>query len=377
MGGAALAALFGAALALAGTAFASPSLTVAGVGLLVLGCGSLAWVVLAARGVRLERAEGPSRIVEGELYPLRLRARGGLVRPPGGELRDGLLERPCAIGPRWRGLHTAAVPIAGRGVRELGAPTMVIRDPLGLCERELRGDDAGELLVLPRIEPVRATGGGGAAGARALAGLDTTAAGPDGRAAEAEVDGLRAYREGSPASRIHWPAVARTGELIERRLVAGSDAGPLVALDASRPASPADLDAAVRAGASIAHHLAASGGCAVLLPGDRRPAELEADLRGWPALHARFALVRPGGAPPAPARLMRSGALIWVTAAAEPALPAALRGHGGRRYLVAPARLLQAAADFEVAGCRGALLAGGGARAGRRARRPAARSAPR
>ena len=49
--------------------------------------------------------------------------------------------------------------------------------------------------------------------------------------------------------------------------------------------------AAVRACASLAVHLARHGGCALLLPGDRRPVTLDPELAGWPHLHARLALV--------------------------------------------------------------------------------------
>ena len=53
--------------------------------------------------------------------------------------------------------------------------------------------------MLPRIMPVRATAGGGdAPPAHARAALIA--------AAESEIDGVRAYREGTPASRIHWPS---------------------------------------------------------------------------------------------------------------------------------------------------------------------------
>ena len=84
---------------------------------------------------------------------------------------------------------------------------------------------------------------------------------PDGRAgsealAAVDLDGLRPYRPGTPASRIHWPAVARGAGLIERRLQADGDARPLVVLDARTPASAGRagvdlLDAAVRAAASL------------------------------------------------------------------------------------------------------------------------------
>ena len=78
---------------------------------------------------------------------------------------------------------------------------------------------------------------------------------------------------------------------MERRLRSDGDTRPLVVLDPRRPAREEDLDAAVRAAASLCVHLARAGGCALLLPGDRRPTVLESTLIGWPHLHVRLALV--------------------------------------------------------------------------------------
>jgi uncharacterized protein (DUF58 family) len=359
------AAVLGVCLLLAGAGFDSPSLLVPGIGLLGLAAVAVLWVELA-RPRRLVRASAPARVVEGEPYPLRIAATGARVPPPGGELGDPVLARPVPIGPRWRSRHSADVRLSGRGRRRLAPARLEVRDPLGLWVRVVHSDDPGELLVLPRVEPVLAAGrGAGGARPSALAGLEDGAAASqlDARAIELEVDGLRAYRDGSPASRIHWPAVARTGELIERRLVAGADAAPLVALDASAPASDAALDAAVRAAASLCVHLAGSGGCAALLPGDRRPIEIEPDLRTWAQVHARLALVEAGDPPPAVSRTIRSGAVFWVAGSPRASLPRALRTGGAPRYLVVPATAPEARAEFTVAGCAGRLA---GARARRR-----------
>ncbi len=373
MAGALTAATLGIALLLAGAGFDSPSLFVPGVGLLGLALAAVAWVQLA-RPSRLVRTPGPARVVEDEAYPVRIRAVGARVPPPGGDLYDPVLRAPVAVGPRWRGSYQADVRLSGRGRRRLAPARLELRDPLGLRVVVVESGEAGDLLVLPRIEPIVA-GGRGAGGARpsSLAGLEDGAAASrlDARAIELEVDGLRAYREGSPASRIHWPAVARTGELIERRLVAGADAAPLVALDATSPVSAEALDAAVRAAASLCFHLAGAGGCAALLPGDRRPTEIEPDLRTWAQVHARLALVEPGARAPAISRTVRSGSIFWVTAGARPALPQALRAGGpGPRYLVAPAaagRPSLGPPAFTVAGCEGRLKGARPRRALRRA----------
>jgi len=325
------------------------------------------WVGLATPR-RLEREAGPPRIIEGQLYPLRIRAHGARVSPPSGELTDAALAEPVAIGPRWSGRLDQATIFSGRGMHRLTPARLEVRDPLGLRVVVIESDDPGELLVLPRIEPVVAAGRG-ADGVRtsSIAGLEDGAAASrlDARAIELEIDGLRAYREGSPASRIHWPAFARTGELVERRLIAGADAAPLVAVDATRPQSAQALDIAVRAAASLCSHLGQGGGCAVLLPGDRRPAEIEPDMRAWPQIHARLALLTAGGRPPAALKTLRSGAVFWVTAQERPSLPAALRSGGtGKRYLVTPSLDEQPSrsAAFTVAGCEGRLI---GARVGR------------
>jgi hypothetical protein len=96
-----------------------------------------------------------------------------------------------------------------------------------------------------------------------------------------------------------------------------------------------------------------------LLPGDRRPTELAPDLRDWPHLHARLAVVEAGAAPAVVNRAARPAGVFWVTAAASPSLPQPLRSGGpGRRYVVAPGRVggpQGGAAVFTVAGCVGAL----------------------
>ena len=343
----------GAALILAGLGFGSPSLLVPGLGLLGMAVIFFLWVELAAPR-RLIRAQGPGRVIEGEPFRLRIRAVGGLLPVPGGELTDPVLDEPLRVGPRWKRGVDREVRLRGRGRRRLDSTRLVVRDPLGLRTRVVVSDAAGELLVLPRIDPL-VVSGRGTSGSSVLAGLDAGAGAGrlDARAIELEIDGLRPHREGSPASRIHWPTVARTGELIERRLVAGADSAPLVALDAAAPAGPEALDAAVRAATSLCWHLSQQGGCGLLLPGDRRPAQIESDLRGWPQAHARLALVERARTPPPLGPLHRAGTVFWVTARESPARPAAIRGATGVRYVIGPMVRGPGPPAFLAAGCEG------------------------
>jgi uncharacterized protein (DUF58 family) len=173
-------------------------------------------------------------------------------------------------------------------------------------------------------------------------------------AAEIELDGLRPHRVGAPASRIVWGAYARTGDLIERRLRADTDTRPLVVLDPRAPARPEDLDDAVRAAASLTVHLARIGGCALLLPGDRRPAGLEPNLAGWDLLHVRLALVESHTPPSLSALHSRRGPVLYVAARRGARPPRALAAApGGGRLLVVPGSLAGRSATFTVAGCSG------------------------
>ena len=360
------AASLGVALVLAAATFDSASLYVPGLALAVVSLGALAWVALAARGASVVRASGPSTVEEEEPWPLRLELRSGLLPPPGGDLVEPLLGWPLPLILRRQRRVRINIRFERRGRRSLEPAKLVIRDPLRLYVREVEGEGGEELIVLPRIEPVLAVGGGGA-GRTSLPGDELHGAGTrlHDLAAELEMDALRPYREGTPATRIHWPAVARTGEMLERRLVADADSAPLVVLDSARPAGEEALDQAVRAAASLCLHLARSGGCGLLLPGERRVAQILPDLSAWPVWHVRLALVEAGAPQPRLSRVRRGGAVIWVTA--DPSGPprALARTAGHSVWLVSPHPARGRRALFSVAGCTGQRLGSG--RATRRA----------
>jgi uncharacterized protein (DUF58 family) len=347
----------GAALVLAAMVFDTGSLYVPGVALVLASAAALAWVGLAAAGAGIDTEPGPPTVEERRPYPLRVAVHAGLLPAPGGELETSLLEEPISLAGMSARRLRIDVQFERRGRRTIEPPAFTIHDPLRLVTRTVRDRAAdAELLVLPRIEPVvtpSASGGAGAgtpgAGESPAAALRGAAAGS---AAELDLHGLRPYRTGTPASRIHWPAVARSGEMLERRLTAESDSAPLVVLDTSRAPSEESLDAAVRAAASLCVFVARRGGVALLLPGDRRPTTLPADLAGWPSQHARLALVGAADQRPPLARARRSGAVIWVSARPDPPRDLA-RATAGIGWLVTPLGEGNVDAEFEVAGCGG------------------------
>jgi uncharacterized protein (DUF58 family) len=333
----------GGAIALAALLFAMPSLYVPGIGLLALALGTSTWVRLAAKGASVEQTVERPMVVEGDPLGAHVTTRPGKWPLPGGELECEPLRLPLAIGSRLGTEERIERTFERRGRHQVPAPVLHIRDPLRLAERRITGRSR-EILVLPRIEQVRHlhAEGGGQSRSRSLRG----------GAEENEIDGLRPYRSGAPASRIHWPAVARLGDLVERRLISEADATPLVVLDGSTPASEDALDKAVRAAGSLCRTLASGGGCRLLLPGENRPTLLDTNLRGWPALWARLAVVGPS-ATPTGTELPRSvTTLFWVTARPG-AARSRLVADAAECFVVRPGISPAGRATFTVAGCTG------------------------
>jgi hypothetical protein len=104
-------------------------------------------------------------------------------------------------------------------------------------------------------------------------------------------------------------------------------------------------------------HFARRGGCALLLPGDRRASVVEADLLAWPAAHVRLALLGDASGPGLYAAQNRRGVILFVAARPIDRPPRALGRTPGGCLLVVPGELPGRRSVLEVAGCR-AYVAG-------------------
>jgi uncharacterized protein (DUF58 family) len=357
----------GLALILVALLFDAGPLFVPGVALVALAVSAPVWVLLAVRSARIERQMESDRVVEEEPIEATIEVSRGHWGLPGAAVIDSLAGKPVPIHAQLSlisGGRTASVRIVAsfprRGIRRIEPPSLVVSDALELARVvQVSPSPPQEVLVLPRTERVRWVPGAGekwrrAAGVAAVEPLGAT-----------EVDGLRPYRQGTPASRIHWQALARGAGLLERRLRADTDSRPLVVLDARQAGEdgePEHLDAAVRAAASLVLELGGRTGCGLLLPGEHRPLEVEPDLTAWPVAHARLAMVEGGPDTRAPglAPGARSAQVLYVAATPMARLPAGLLGAGVRAaVLVIPTPLVSQPpqdATFEVAGCLGFVV---------------------
>lgn len=355
----------GGALILAALLFDASGLFVPGIAFLLLGAAVPAWIWRAAGAAGVSRRIDDERVLEEQPLEARLVIRRGRLGLPGGEVIDpfagGAIRLSSSSGVMRPGRMSEMRVVARfprRGRWTFDPPTLALTDPLGLVRVRTRGESSTQsLLVLPRTERLRwlrRDSGQRFASPGGSASLESLAA--------TEVDGLRPYRPGTPASRISWAAFARGAGLLERRMRPERDSGPLVVLDVRAAADDDRVDAAVRAAASLTLTLAKLTGCDLLLPGERRPLQLEPDLGAWGGAHARLALIEGGPRAPAPSisARPRAGTIFYV--AVEPGRVPAQLLRGARRasVLVLPGDVapdVRCAPSFEVSGCRGYLLA--------------------
>ncbi len=255
-----------------GSGTGSSALVALGAALLLLVAYAAVLVRAAARSVTVDRRVHATEVVEGE--PLEMTVRLAVRHPLG--LVCELVTPGVPPTPLHPGANTATITFARRGRHVLDSATVRLRDPLGFFASELQAGESVPLLVLPRGQE-----GPRAARLRAL---------PQ-ESEPMDPDGLRAYRAGTPASRVHWASLARGAGLLERRLSDQRVEAPLYVVDVSAAADNVEADNIVRS--AVAHILrcARRGGCAILLPGDEIPVWVAPNLRGWPDVHRRLAVL--------------------------------------------------------------------------------------
>ena len=249
---------------------------------------------------------------------------GPVAREVLGEIRAGTRQQVgYDITPRARGRY------------RLGPLGILVADPFDLVRKRIEFDVRHDIVVFPEIEsitggrPATPLGASGEASTRQLF-----------RAAE-DFYTMRAYEEGDDLRRIHWPSVARTGELMIRQDESAHRAAAALVLDnrsSGLGGSGPAFERAVSAAASIGAHYLRTGFRLRLATADQAPALVELDR-----FLETLALARPSRTQQITPTLTRlasasaaGGALVVVTHVPDASAIAALSrvGAGGSRIAV-------------------------------------------
>lgn len=154
---------------------------------------------------------------------LSLRDRMAEPMDPSGHQSDPVNLSPLGVGERRR-LRTVVTTNA-RGVLRLGPARLANHDPFGLFVRALAPQAETTVLVRPRVHRLAGLPGGGRQHDQHHAQLMTPTQAPE------DFVGLRPYQAGDDIRHIHWPAVARSGNLMVRQFERPDESHVAVVLD--------------------------------------------------------------------------------------------------------------------------------------------------
>jgi uncharacterized protein (DUF58 family) len=290
----------GVAAVVAGTA--SPALLAAGIGLLLV--PGAAWVLLvsSARWVGLERSVVSCEVQEDAVVRVEFTVHAARWLPVHVEVEDHL--------GRWRAIERGRahleLAVPRPGTYWLAPSRIRLRDATGTFERRLAAGRPEHLLVLPvpQCETIVR---------RSRLGLTD----------DPELQGLRSYVPGAPLAHIHWPALARGGELQVRHFAPPPCRLPLVVVDAAGSSRLEALDWLARIAAGHVLELARTGGCRVLFPGETTPTSVVGVGAAYRAVHRRLATLGTAVPGSQPRAAVPGGAVHLRATAAPAALPPA------------------------------------------------------
>ena len=192
------------------------------VGILLLALTAIALVLVRRHGLHLDvvRTATPSRVAIDERAVVTVRIRNVEPTPSPVVMAEesidyALGDRPRFVLPSLRPGDVQEVQYTvrshTRGVHRIGPLGVRVRDPFGLTLRTAAVSGDAEVVVLPKVVPLphgRSLGSG----------IGSEGSIPHMVALHGEDDQtVREYRDGDDLRRIHWPATARTGELMVRQ----------------------------------------------------------------------------------------------------------------------------------------------------------------
>ena len=204
-------------------------------------------------------------------------------------------DRPRTVIPSLRRgeTHTLTYAVRShvRGRHRLGPLALGISDPFGLTNRDLALTGTAEITVLPRVVPLIDA-------ARGSHGVGSEGTIPHMVALHGEDDvSVRDYRDGDDLRRVHWPATARTGNLMVRQEDRPAMKRAVILLDSREsvhgPTTSPSLEWAVTMAASVVAHTERQGYAVHLVTASPDPGIAQETTRTDTSLEA-LALVTPG-----------------------------------------------------------------------------------
>jgi uncharacterized protein (DUF58 family) len=257
----------GVTLVLAGVFFGFPDLTRFGVLLIALPLVSAALVRTRRTRMRIERHSSPERVAVGQEAHVALSFENVSPGTTPLFLAEERLDHTLGDRPRFvvgrippGRVRTIDYTVRShlRGRHRLGPLGVQVQDPFGLANRHAVLEGSSDLVILPAVHALGSSrhpsSGAGSEGEQAhliaLHGEDDVT--------------IREYRDGDDLRRIHWPATARTGDLMVRQEDRPAQRRAVVVLD-PRPTAHGGSGAgssfewAVSAVASVAVHLFTAG----------------------------------------------------------------------------------------------------------------------
>ncbi|MGA2521494.1 MAG: DUF58 domain-containing protein [Acidimicrobiales bacterium] len=236
------------------------------------------------------------------------------------------------------------VPTGRRGLLMLSGVGVWCEDPFRLFARRVMVAPPAHVVVYP--DAGAESGAVSDAAHRHGQSAEQRAARSSNALSGAELSGLRPYAPGDRLTRLHWPSMARSGDLVVREFVE-TQAGSLTLLVDVRPAvhSGDSLERTVARAAAVALATLRRGEAVELCTSTGDRVAVDPGAAGRQTVLRALALV--GAADPGPAMVRRwggrpTGGAVWATAgrldadmvlltttagARQPALPEALRRH--------------------------------------------------
>jgi uncharacterized protein (DUF58 family) len=256
----------GAGLWLVALFVGSPDLHAVAAGLIALPLLAVMFVRWSRVAIDVHRSLSQARVFPGAkvVVTLRVENRGRAILPFL-LLQDAVppsVGRPArlvvtGIPPQNTQTVSYSIVCRRRGLFDVGPLQLMFSDPFGLARAPIRTQAVSELVVYPEvedIEPWRLGIQGQGAGESAARHLHRSAA---------EFYTMREYVTGDDLRRIHWPSVARTGQLMIRQDEATRRSSATLFLDNRSSALGSDgspgFERAVSVAASLGKMLFASG----------------------------------------------------------------------------------------------------------------------